>query len=349
MPVGCVVITGLAGSIGRRLVPLLAGERVVGIDVRDWPTCPDDVELVTADLTRADLAPLLRGADTLVHLAWMTTSARRQARWEKPNVDATRRVLAAADVAGIRSLVHLSSATVYGAWPDNPVPLTEDAALRPNPGVDDAIAHAEAERLVSVWAEEHPGVPVCILRPATVLGGAADGWLARALGDNAAVRSGRHDPPRQFVHVDDVASAVCLAVRARLDGVYNVAPDGSVTGEVVRGLAAGGLSIPVPGRSARTVARWAWDLHLSQLPPAVWPLIEHPWVVANDRLRGVGWSPQFSSEEAVVAGRPGSWWREMGPARRQRVALAAAAGVLTGAGAGAALLIGRARRHTPAA
>jgi nucleoside-diphosphate-sugar epimerase len=349
MPVGSVVITGLAGSIGQRLVPLLAGERVKGIDVRAWPACPVDVELVTADLTTTDLVPLLRGADTLVHLAWMTTSARRQARWEKPNVDATRRVLAAATVAGVRSLVQLSSATVYGAWPDNPIPLTEEAALRPNPGVDDAIAHAEAERLVGEWAEEHTGAAVCILRPATVLGPTPDGWLARALGDHAAVRSGRSDPPRQFVHVDDVASAVALAVHARLDGVYNVAPDGSVTGEVVRGLAAGGLSVPVPGRSAGTVARWAWDLHLSQLPPAVWPLIEHPWVIANDRLRGVGWRPQFSSEEAVVAGRPGSWWREMGPARRQRLALAAAGGVLATAAVGAATVITRARRRLPPA
>jgi len=303
--------------------------------------------LVTADLTTADLAPLFRGADTLVHLAWTTASPRRQAGWEKANVDATRRVLAAAGVAGMRSIVHLSSATVYGAWPDNPIPLTEEAALRPNPGVDDAIAHAEAERLVGEWAEEHPGAAVCILRPATMLGPGADGWLARALGDHAAVRSGRNDPRRQFVHVDDVASAVALAVLARLDGVYNVAPDGSVTGEAVRGLAAGGLSVPVPGRSAGTVARWAWDLHLSQLPPAVWPLIEHPWVIANDRLRGVGWRPQFSSEEAVVAGRPGSWWREMGPARRQKLALTAAGGVLAAAAAGAAAVIAAARRQAP--
>ena len=58
-----------------------------------------------------------------------------------------RRVLDAAAAAGRAHVVVLSSATVYGAWPTNPVPLTEDAPLRPNPGCAFAVQKAEIERL----------------------------------------------------------------------------------------------------------------------------------------------------------------------------------------------------------
>jgi len=341
MPVRAVAVTGAAGPVGQRLVPQLAGGRVVAIDTRTAP----GVETVVADLATADLDPVLDGVDTVVHLAWSPPVARGGAQTAKGNVDATRRLLVAADRAGVRSLVHVSSASVYGAWPDNPVPLTEEAALRPNPGVPDAIGRGEAERLVADWAQAHPGATVAVLRPAVVLGPGLDSWLARVLAGPTGGRPGATDPPRQFVHADDLASAVALAVHGRLDGVYNVAPDGSMAGDVVRGLTAGRPRLPVPGKAAAALAGWAWSLHLSDVPPALLPLLEHPWVVANDRLRAAGWQPRHTNEEAVVAGRRGSRWREMGPGRRQQVALIGAGAGITGAGALVALIIARSRRQ----
>jgi hypothetical protein len=69
--------------------------------------------------------------------------------------------------------------------------------------------------------------------------------------------------------------------------------------------------------------------------PELLPVIEYPLVLANDRLRAAGWRPQYTNEEAVVAGRPGSWWREMSPARRQQVTLGGSGALLAGGAAGA--------------
>ena len=259
--------------------------------------------------------------------------------WPRPDVTATRGALEEATTR-TRRLVYVSSATVYGAWPDNPVPLTEDAPLRPNPAVGDAVAHAEAERLVADWADEHPGTPVTVLRPATVLGPGIDSWLAHT----PRLRSDRSDPPRQFVHVEDVVSAIRLALGAGLDGVYNVAADGSISSDAVRGLTAGRLSVPVPGVVADVARRWSWTLGVSDVSPALAPLIDAPWVVANDRLRAAGWEPQYTNEEAVVAGRPGSWWREMSPGRRQQVTLGASAAVVAGAVAAVVGVVAARRR-----
>jgi nucleoside-diphosphate-sugar epimerase len=132
----------------------------------------------------------------------------------------------------------------------------------------------------------------------------------------------------QVIHVDDAASAIAHAAQARLDGTFNVAPAGSVAGETARALSAAGVPVPMPERFAEIVERVAWLLRLGGAPPAAVPYREHPWVVASDRLRATGWSPSYSPEETLVAGRKGSWWRELSPKRRQEVALSVAGVVL---------------------
>jgi len=317
MPVRSIVITG-AGPLAARTIALLQREPGTAI-----VPVPDPSHLVGAGLE-------WDGADTLVHL--------------DGDVDVTRRVLASLN-STVSAVVLLSSATVYGAWPDNPVPLTEDAPLRPNPGVPDAAGHAEAERVLGVWAEGHPAATVTILRPATVVGPGVDSWLAQALGGRGLVRPDQADPVGQFVHVDDVVAAVALAARDRLDGVYNVAPNGSIPGEMVRELSAWRPSVAVPGWMARLAARWGWALGVSRVPPPLMALVEHPWVIASDRLQAAGWTPQYTSEEAIVAGRPASRWREMSPARRQSAALAGAGLAAAAVVAAGVVAVSRARRR----
>ena len=79
---------------------------------------------------------------------------------------------------GVRTVVRVSSATVYGAWADNPVPLTEDAPLRPN-DFSPAVQGAEVERLLSEWRAARPDVVVTTLRSAMVVGPGAERLPAR--------------------------------------------------------------------------------------------------------------------------------------------------------------------------
>jgi nucleoside-diphosphate-sugar epimerase len=82
----------------------------------------------------------------MVHCGW-----RHLAEMRHVNVEGTRHVLDAAASVGARRVVRISSATVYGAWANNPVPLTEDTALRPNPDFSPAVQAAEVERLLAEW------------------------------------------------------------------------------------------------------------------------------------------------------------------------------------------------------
>src|SRR4030095_9086420 len=102
-------------------------------------------------------------------------------------------------------------------WPDNPVPLTEDATLRPNPGFPFAAERAEIERLTAEWREAHPRATDPVLRPARAAGSDHRDWLVRALRPGPAVPDDALEPPVQFVGLAHPAAACALARTPRLD------------------------------------------------------------------------------------------------------------------------------------
>ncbi len=342
-----VVVTGAAGALGRRVLALLAEDRTVGrvvpLDRRPLPGAADaPVDLLTDDR----LKDRLDGAGVVVHLA----TAFGPLLDDHPevvsgaDVDMARRVLDAAATAGVARLVVLSSATVYGAWANNPVPLTEEAALRPDPGLAFAVQKAEVERLALEWGDSNPGTTVAVLRPALPVAGDHPGWLGLALRAATSVRGLDDDPPLQFLHLDDLAAAVDHARTARLDGPFNVAPDGWLTPTEFSQLAGGAARLRAPRAVVDRLASLRWRLRLAPAPPAVQAYAAHPWVVANDRLRATGWAPTIRSEEAYVEATPAGPWATLSPRRRQELALAGSAAALVGAVGGTAALLRR-RHH----
>lgn len=342
-----VVVTGVAGSLGQRVTDRLMGRAdvasVVGIDVvpPDWSDPKLDIRIIDLAVPKGpddELLIAFGSADSVIHLAWRTPEGDGAAAGNGLSAAATnsralRRILGAAGASGVTSLVHLSSATVYGAWPDNQVPLTEDAPLRPNPEFAYGVGKAEAERTLAEWAEEDPGVRVAVLRPAVTVGSPEP--LYEALGAIRAPRAGDGVRPVQFLHVDDLADAVVLAWSERLTGVFNVAPDTGVGEDVARALAGGVARVTLPARLSHAVAAWTWQLWRSGVPVEARAYAIHPWVVAPDRLKAVGWAPQYTSEEALVATDQRVHWDDLPPGRRQNFNLLVATG-------GAALLAGSA-------
>ena len=244
-----------------------------------------------------------------------------------------RRALAAAGAVGVPRLVHLSSAVVYGAAAENDVPLTEDAPVRPDPGFPWAVELAEAERLVAEWRDGGAGRAAAVLRPALVVAGEDNGALARALGGLSGPRPAGETRPVQFVHVDDVVSAVvcCATAATPVDGPFNVAPDGWVADDEAAALAGALVAPPaLPARLVGPARRVLWALGLGTTPPEAEAYARHPWVVAADRLRALGWTPTHTAEEAVVATTTGSALANLSPRRRQELLLSVTGGLLAG-------------------
>lgn len=332
---GTIVVTGAAGATGRRVVARLvrAGHHVRAVDRVPWPVeVPPEVEVVTRDV-RSGIDDLVADSQAVVNLVGAPDTS---------IADVTRVVLEAADKAAVGRVVHRSAALVYGAWPTNPVPLAEDHAIRPNPGFLPAADLAEAERLVSGWGSERPDTAVTVLRPALVLDADDDEGLARMLGPAAHRRA--EPPVVQYLTADDLAAAVIHVLESDLTGVYNVAPRGWIAGADILALG-GGHRLPVPDSVRDAGHRLLCRLHLRSRPPSATPLLTHPWVIASDRLQATGWTPSSTSEEAVVAAREGSWWRELSPKRRQEVTLAGSAVALGFAATAVVAVARRVRRR----
>lgn len=341
-----IVVTGAAGAVGRRVCAALAADpdvTVIGIDRRPARGRAVADHLVL-DLQRADLKPVFEGATTLVHLASSFDPERDDIVAARADVDVTRRVLDAAGAVGVGRLVLLSSAMVYGAWSGNPVPLTEDAPLRPNPEFAFAAYKAEVERLAHEWRRAHPDTVVTMLRPATALAHEEVSWVARTLRAAAVMEVEDSDPPVQFLHLDDLAAAVVLASRQDLPGPYNVAPDGALDGETRRELAGRLPRVRLSAKLARRVMEFFWRHRLAHTPPGLVPYTMYPWVVASDRLHAAGWEPTHTNEEAYVAGTPALPWASMNAKRRQQIAMGAAGVVGAGLFVTGAVLWRRLRR-----
>lgn len=163
-----IVITGAAGLVGQNLILLLQQEGftdLVAIDKQAGNLAllkqlSPDVETVCADLAEPGAwEKALAGADALVMLHAQITGKTRDL-FDRNNLTATKRVLAAAGQAGIPYVVHISSSVV-------------------NSVADDDYTHTKKLQEQMFRAS---GLPGAVLRP-TLMFGWFDpkhfGWLAR--------------------------------------------------------------------------------------------------------------------------------------------------------------------------
>jgi nucleoside-diphosphate-sugar epimerase len=327
MDVPPLAVTGVSGAIGQRFLRLLDDhgwtDRVVGLDAREPRFRPRFLDFRAVDLAGppaddVDLAPLLDGCGALVHLAFVLDPDIDETTLVRVNVGGTRRLLDAASRVGLRRVVYSSSTMVYGAWPDNEVPLDEDAPLRPTGAFHLGVHKAENERLLREW-ELAGDRTVVVLRLAFVLSADTAPIVAgAAVGRVPATATGA---PVQFLHVDDAATAIEHALASDVSGVFNVAPDGWLTAEQADRLV-GRHRSRWGGHLAERAWPQLWAVGWAGVPPTFGPYLRNPWVVANDRYRATGWAPTHSNEDALLlcartAGTPST-------RRAPKVAVAAA-------------------------
>ncbi len=304
MDVQVYAVTGASGLVGARLLPRLAEladtARIVALDVREPRRRVRALEFHRVDVAGADLAPFLEGVDVLVHLAGVVDPIVDEALMARVNVGGTRQVLRAAAEVGVRRIVRVSSATVYGAWPDNPVPIDEHVPLRPNPGFSPAVQAAEVERLLGRWRAAHPSVVLTTLRAAPVVGPGAARLPSRVLVGRGALRVRGAPVVAQFLHVDDLASALTIVASSDHPGVFNVAADGWLGPRDVADTGGRPRLPPLPEGVLRRALAVLWRTGIGDVPPSVVPYLCHPWVLSNARLRAEGWEPRYDNRGAAT-------------------------------------------------
>jgi UDP-glucose 4-epimerase len=299
------VITGGSGYIGSRLVERLSErkdtERILICDVRPPRVFRPGVSYRKLDVRdAAGVRSVLseERPDALVHLAFILNPMHDEAAMYEIDVGGTHNVLEAASAAEVGQVLVTSSSTAYGAFPDNPVPMTEEQPVRGVPDFEYARDKAESDRLCQLWALRHPDRVMTIVRPCIVFGPNVDNYIVRLWTKQPFQADfGLPDPGIQFVHEDDVVEALALLLTGRVGGAFNVAGDGVMPAaecaEII-GLPRRRVPLPV----ARRLASVMWKLRRSETPPGNLNFAIHPWLVSNEKLkRETSWRPQYSSRE----------------------------------------------------
>ncbi len=297
-----VAVTGAGGYIGSRLVELLCSdervERVLGFDVRPARTSHTKFVFDELDVRNPHLEARLHGVDVVVHLAFVMNPIHDEVEMRDVNVNGSQNVFKSVGRAGVHKLIYTSSATVYGAHPDNDVPLTEESPLRANLDFNYAAHKLEVEYVVKEFQEEFPDVAVTIFRPAIVFGAHVDNAWSHVLELPVLFGVKGYAPPIQFVHEDDVAAALRYAVFNQLDGVYNLAPPGWLEADDALAIA-GRRRRDLPEPVAFSLMDRLWNMGLAEAPAGMLHYLMHPWVVSSEKLARSGFVCRLSSEDAL--------------------------------------------------
>lgn len=309
-----VLVTGAAGRLARVLIPrLLADTQITavhGVDLNPLPFTDPRLFPMRADFRDPACIELLEQADVLIHMAFVLMGGGLgRARHDRAtvravNVQGSRHLLGSAVRAGVQRLVFVSSAAVYGTWPDLPVPVPEDTPLRPLPGFAYAQDKAAVENWLDALEAEAPHLHVIRLRPHAIVGPHAHPVLTRMLRQPLIPALGSSRPLLQCVWEDDVAEAIQLSIRSAARGAFNLATDPPMTLKaMIRENRR--FTIPLPLSWLAAGHRVAWWLTPAAGEPGWVAGLRQSLVLDTRRAREeLGWRPRRDTRQCVK-GEPG--------------------------------------------
>jgi nucleoside-diphosphate-sugar epimerase len=322
-PKPTIVITGISGNLGLRLLPLLADYQIIGIDLKPpdthLPIRFEEMDLGHEESCR-QLMQLLRDSrvSAIVHLAFVLDPVRNGIldvdRMWRINVGGVARLMEAISETNryepiVQKFIAPSSVAVYG--PELPSPASEDFPMRAH-SLPYAIHKMEAEKVVQQRAPGLRGCSAYMLRPHIFAGATVDNYMLGAFrgtpngpGERAAKmrQQGRRLPCMlpagkrylenrlQFVHVDDVARLIGHILRksepeAQRLTVLNVAGRGQpLTFERCIQMAQA-KRLLVPGKlTFELILHALWRLGISAIPPAAAPYMTSEYIMDTRRLQ----------------------------------------------------------------
>jgi nucleoside-diphosphate-sugar epimerase len=317
-----ILVTGISGNLGPRLLPMLTGFRVVGVDFRapqtDLPIQYEQMDL-GQEASCQQLLQLLREVRpvAVVHLAFVLDAVRtgvldRDRIWQI-NVAGTARVMEAITEANrewpmVEKFIFISSVSAYG--PNLSKAATEDTTLAAHTYAY-GTHKMESDRVVQQRGPSLRGCSVYVLRPHIFAGASVHNYFMEAFrgipgGSSKRAARMREQGKRlpcmlpsgkqylqnriQFVHVDDVARLIAHILRktqpeAQRLTILNVAGRGGplTYEQCVRVANAKLVRVPTE-KLFRLVLQFLWKMRISTIPPDVAPYMTSETVMDTSRL-----------------------------------------------------------------
>ena len=323
MPKPVVVVTGISGNLGSRLLPLLGSFSVIGVDVKppqtESPLQFESLDLGDESSTRT-FYELLQATKpfAVVHLAFVidpvSSGVLDVDRMWQINVAGTARVMEAITETNrtsdqpIKQFIFPSSVSAYGS--DLPAAVNEEYPLAGHT-LPYALHKKEADEVAQQRCSALRNCSAYILRPHIFAGLSVENYLMGAFrgtpnGTGARAQkmraAGKRLPcmlPRgqqyldnkiQFVHVDDMARLIQHILQREPETqrltILNVAGRGEALSFARCIEMAQAKLIRVPGKWAmQQILAFLWKRKISAIPPEAVPYMTGEYIMNTDRLR----------------------------------------------------------------
>jgi len=301
-----VLITGAGGDIGGRLVKILLQHEDVELYTTELRDLPENASRHGIFDVRDDgFFTWLESVkpQVIIHLASIVKLPASMSREEAHDIDvkATEKLARTSVELGVEKLVVTSSGAAYGYWVDNPEWISETTPVRGNEDYFYSSHKRQVEELLESYRTDFPQLKQVVLRPGTVLGPNFENPITNMFEKNIISGIAGTQSPFVMIWVDDLVQYIVEAALTDVEGVFNVAGDGTLGLKQI----ASRLNkpfLPIPSWLIKAVLAVLKPLGLSQYGPEQVKFIQYRPVLSNSKIKNTfKHQPKYNTEQTFEA------------------------------------------------
>lgn len=307
-----LLITGVAGSIGRRLINALQHHSTItihGCDIQPLDTGNllflNPVHFKQVDLRSPEFTNWVTSVspDVVIHLASILQISKHMTRDMAYDIDVlgTKRLLQACAQCHVKKFIITTSGAAYGYFPENQETITEERSPRGNQEYFYSAHKAEIEDILAVFRTTEPHLKQLIFRPGAIVGPNFQGPVVDLLKQKVIVGLQGVASPFNFIWSEDVVAYLIEGAVGPITGQFNLAGDGTLTMREIAQML-NKPYLPLPELLVKAALAIVKPLGLSQYGPEQTRFIKYRPVLDNSKLKlTFSHQPTYNSQEALAA------------------------------------------------
>lgn len=306
-----ILVTGSASHLAKTCIPYLLEnsniQQIIGIDIQASTLSHTKYQEQLIDVRSEKLADHFTDIDAVVHFAFITNNgALASKRFDREyireiNVEGSKHVFQLAAKNNIKTLIHFSSAVVYGLSAETPSFIDESQPLKPCEGFFYSEDKVAVERYLDEFEKQHSSLRVVRFRPHVVLGQYAQPLLKTVLSQPFHFIFPDPQPLTQCISETDVATALQQALFTGASGAFNLATDQVASFHWIH-KHLHKYSLPLPFSIAKRCQHLAWKYSGRYGDPAWLECMRYPLTISNDKAKqALNWAPTLNLFECLEA------------------------------------------------
>ncbi|NVK01955.1 MAG: NAD-dependent epimerase/dehydratase family protein [Oceanospirillaceae bacterium] len=298
-----VLVTGATGFIGSNLIEALYCNEeltVIAVSRHQVPHSGVETLVINEPWEEYSWVQTLKGVDVVVHLAGISVESRESDQtFEDVNIKLTRAVFTAAQDAGVKRFIYLSSVKACTEYTSAGQVLSEADPCQPKSPYGSSKYKAE----LVLEATRSSAIDLIIVRPPLVYGAGVQGnfsALARLASLRMPLPIGSLRSPRSMIYIGNLVNFIeaCISFKSSINEVFYVSD---------------GHDLSIAELVAMMRASNSRRACLISVPPALISIIArvlgreedvarltYPLQISSERAKKVlGWTPPFNTAEAI--------------------------------------------------